>query len=243
MQRFATPAQPGAPPFMVWSLDLADDGTTPADKSFIRIPAAAGPGCALRFRILVGSTAAADTVLHTNYPLDGSEYGRTQFHAKPFSSGSQTDLICEFRIQRPGPYQYYISYKSIDDDGADDGASANPMLERIYGAATERRTPTAYFLVDPQLTLGGSALPLDGIVLQSVGPKWLGPIDGWAAHLAAASALGYNMVHFLPLQQRGGSDSPYSLYDQLELSDDLFAGKPRGRAEKDQRLREALLEM
>lgn len=30
------------------------------------------------------------------------------------------------------------------------------------------------------------------------------------------------MVHFVPLQQRGASNSPYSIYDQLQLSDDLF---------------------
>ncbi|KAJ1730889.1 bifunctional 4-alpha-glucanotransferase/amylo-alpha-1,6-glucosidase [Coemansia biformis] len=248
MERFATPDQPGAPPFMVWCLDLSEDGTTPADKSFIRIPSVPGQSCALRFRILIGSTASTDAILHTNYPLDGSEYDRTRFHAKRFSSGGQTDLICEFRVQRPGPYQYYVSYKCIDT-GADDccdaiarGGDVNPLLERIYRAPKDHRTPTAYFLVDPQLTLAGQPLPLDGIVLQSVGPKWLGRVDCWAPHLAASSTLGYNMLHFLPMQQRGGSDSPYSLYNQLELSDDLF-DMPLDKAQKDTKLRETLLEM
>lgn len=37
----------------------------------------------------------------------------------------------------------------------------------------------------------------------------------WEKHLAGISERGYNMVHFTPLQVRGESNSPYSLYDQL----------------------------
>ncbi|KAJ2162872.1 bifunctional 4-alpha-glucanotransferase/amylo-alpha-1,6-glucosidase [Coemansia sp. RSA 552] len=248
MARFSTPDQPDAPPFMVWNLDLNEDGTTPHDKSFIRIPSSPGQSCAIRFRILIGSTASIDATLHTNYPLDGSEYKRTRFHAKRFNFNNQTDLICEFRIQRPGPYQYYISYKSIDggddrDDSIVSDSDRNPTMERLYQTFKQRRTPTAYFLVDPQLLLAGKAVPLDGVVLQSVSPKWLGKMNKWSAHLRMSSEMGYNMLHFIPMQQRGGSDSPYSLYNQLELSDDLFDGPPLDRAEKDMRLRETLLEM
>ncbi|KAJ2879592.1 bifunctional 4-alpha-glucanotransferase/amylo-alpha-1,6-glucosidase, partial [Coemansia asiatica] len=189
-----------------------------------------------------------DATLHTNYPLDGSSYVRTKFHDKKFNFNNQTELICEFRIKRPGPYQYYLTYKSIDseaDDRCDSIASksdANPTVERIYRAFKHKRTPTAYFLVDPMLTLGGQPLPLDGIVLQSVSPKWLGKVKSWAPQLALSSKMGYNMLHFIPMQQRGGSDSPYSLFSQLELSDDLFDPNTAADA-KDQKLRETLLEM
>ncbi|KAJ2121323.1 bifunctional 4-alpha-glucanotransferase/amylo-alpha-1,6-glucosidase [Coemansia sp. RSA 720] len=246
--RYSTPDQPDIPPFMVWNLDLNEDGTTPHDKSFIRIPSAPNQSCAIRFRILIGSTASIDATLHTNYPLDGSDYQRTKFHAKRFNFNNQTEQICEFRIEQPGPYQYYLSYKSIDDDNDDksDAISCandrNPTVERIYRAFKSKRTPTAYFLVDPHLELGGQPLPLDGIALQSVSPKWLGLLKDWSPQLAASSKLGYNMVHFIPMQQRGGSDSPYSLYNQLELSDDLF-DMPLERSEKEVRLRETLLEM
>ncbi|KAJ1823103.1 bifunctional 4-alpha-glucanotransferase/amylo-alpha-1,6-glucosidase [Coemansia sp. RSA 2599] len=247
--RFLTPAQPDTPSFMVWNLDLNEDGTTPHDKSFIRLPSVGGTqSCAIRFRLLIGSTASIDAALHTNYPLDGSPYVRTKFHSKKFNFSNQTELICEFRIKRPGPYQYYVTYKSIDADADDRSDSivsksdVNPTVERIYRAFKHKRTPTAYFLVDPQLTLGGQPLPLDGIVLQSVSPKWLGKMNRWGAQLAVSSKMGYNMLHFIPMQQRGGSDSPYSLYSQLELSDDLF-DPDTAADEKDQRLRETLLEM
>ncbi|KAJ2338508.1 bifunctional 4-alpha-glucanotransferase/amylo-alpha-1,6-glucosidase, partial [Coemansia sp. RSA 2673] len=249
MSRFATPNQPDRAPFMVWNLDLNEDGTTPKDKSFIRLPSVLSQSCAIRFRILIGSTASIDATLHTNYPLDGSPYSRTKFHPKRFNFGSsQTELICEFRIQRPGPYQYYVSYKSVDasDDDRTDSIScatdANPTMDRIYRAFKSRRTSTSYFLVDPQLTLAGQPLPLDAIVLQSVSPKWLGPMKHWSPHLAASSKMGYNMLHFIPMQQRGGSDSPYSLYNQLELSDELFE-EQKTAEQKDQKLRETLLEM
>ncbi|KAJ1956927.1 bifunctional 4-alpha-glucanotransferase/amylo-alpha-1,6-glucosidase, partial [Linderina pennispora] len=205
--------------------------------------------CAVRFRILIGSTASIDAVLHTNYPLDGSDYVRTKFHSKRFNFNNSTELICEFRIQRPGPYQYYVTYKSVDDEESDytDCISCDsdevPTLERVYRVFKDRRTPTSYFLVDPQLTLGGQHLALDGIALQSVSPKWLGPMKGWSKHLANSSKMGYNMLHFIPMQQRGGSDSPYSLYNQLELSDDLFEGEKLSKKEKDQRLRTVCLEM
>ncbi|KAJ1994055.1 bifunctional 4-alpha-glucanotransferase/amylo-alpha-1,6-glucosidase, partial [Coemansia thaxteri] len=109
MSRFATPSQPDRPPFMVWNLDLNEDGTTPSEKSFIRLPSVQNQSCAIRFRILIGSTASIETTLHTNYPLDSSPYVRTRFHQKQFNFGSPTELICEFRIQRPGPYQYYLT--------------------------------------------------------------------------------------------------------------------------------------
>ncbi|KAJ1941419.1 bifunctional 4-alpha-glucanotransferase/amylo-alpha-1,6-glucosidase, partial [Linderina macrospora] len=234
---------------MVWNLDLNEDGTTPHDKSFIRIPSVLNQSCAVRFRILIGSTASIDAVLHTSYPLDGSEFERTKFHSKKFNFNNSTELICEFRIQRPGPYQYYVTYKSVDTEENDyaDCISCDsdeiPTVERVYRMFKDRRTPTSYFLVDPQLTLGGEHLALDGIALQSVNPKWLGPMKGWSKYLAGSSKMGYNMLHFIPMQQRGGSDSPYSLYSQLELSDDLFEGEKLSKEEKDQRLRMVCLEM
>lgn len=66
-------------------------------------------------------------------------------------------------------------------------------------------------------------MPLDSINLLSVVPKWLGPISQWQPHFVAAAKLQYNFIHFVPLQQRGGSNSPYAISDQLQLAGDLFA--------------------
>lgn len=47
------------------------------------------------------------------------------------------------------------------------------------------------------------------------------PTD-WDSHLRGISDRGYNMIHFAPLQVRGSSNSPYSLYDQLGWDPECF---------------------
>lgn len=53
------------------------------------------------------------------------------------------------------------------------------------------------------------------------------PTD-WEGHLRGISARGYNMIHFTPLQQRGESNSPYSIYDQLAWDPECF---PNGESD------------
>lgn len=66
------------------------------------------------------------------------------------------------------------------------------------------------------------SLPLDGLVIQSVIAKWMGTLEEWVPHLDQMRDRGYNMLHYTPLQSRGESGSPYSIYDQLEFDDVLF---------------------
>jgi len=47
------------------------------------------------------------------------------------------------------------------------------------------------------------------------------PTD-WDNHLRGISQRGYNMVHFTPLMVRGDSNSPYSIYDQLQFDSAVF---------------------
>lgn len=47
----------------------------------------------------------------------------------------------------------------------------------------------------------------------------------WGKHLQGITSRGYNMVHFTPLSERGGSNSPYSIRDQLKFDPNCF---PRG---------------
>lgn len=66
-------------------------------------------------------------------------------------------------------------------------------------------------------------LPLDGLVIQTVIAKWMGSLEEWVPHLDLMRDRGYNMIHYTPLQKRGESGSPYSIFDQLDFADDLFA--------------------
>ena len=61
-------------------------------------------------------------------------------------------------------------------------------------------------------------------------------MDDWHKYFRNTSEAGYNMIHFVPLQKRGASNSPYSIYDQMSLSDDLFTTPLLSEDQKYQRL-------
>lgn len=73
------------------------------------------------------------------------------------------------------------------------------------------------------MSLDGHPLPLPALSIFSVISKFMGkyPQD-WERHLGGISDRGYNMIHFTPLQVRGESNSPYSLYDQLGWDPECF---------------------
>lgn len=86
-----------------------------------------------------------------------------------------------------------------------------------------KKTPIYYIDVAPRLKLDGRPLPLPALSIFSVISKFMGkyPSD-WDRHLRGISDRGYNMIHFTPLQARGESNSPYSLYDQLAWDPECF---------------------
>jgi glycogen debranching enzyme len=65
---------------------------------------------------------------------------------------------------------------------------------------------------------------LDDFKIVTLVSKWLGEgEERWFSAFQRCRDLGYSMIHFTPLQARGHSNSPYSIKDQLTLSDDLFS--------------------
>lgn len=104
---------------------------------------------------------------------------------------------------------------------------------------SRRRSPSGYILVEPNIFTPAPScclspldvdtspttirrIPLDGIVVQTIIPKWLPTLDQWDGFLSALQNQHYNYIHFAPLNVRGSSNSPYSLYEQLDFSHDLF---------------------
>ena len=93
---------------------------------------------------------------------------------------------------------------------------------RCFLANLEETTEEHYFSVEPALHINGKDLPLAGLAIQSVTAKWMGPLSKWPEFFKVFSAKGYNMIHFTPLNHRGDSNSPYSIYNQLAFAPDLF---------------------
>lgn len=117
-----------------------------------------------------------------------------------------------------GAFAFYTTYTPL------------PALSTSSSRTTEpTRTETYYVDVEPRLKLNSHALPLDALSIFSVVSKFMGKYpEEWEKHLRGISARGYNMIHFTPLQKRGESNSPYSLYDQLAFDSEIF---PNGESD------------
>ena len=118
-------------------------------------------------------------------------------------------------ITSAGAFAFYVTYSPLPD-----------LSTTKHGSVTPTRTPTYYVDVSPRLVLSDTYMPLDALSIFSVLSKFMGryPTD-WEKHLKGIAARGYNMVHFTPLMERGSSNSPYSLYDQLKFDSGSF---PKG---------------
>ncbi|PAV72197.1 hypothetical protein WR25_00028 isoform A [Diploscapter pachys] len=82
---------------------------------------------------------------------------------------------------------------------------------------------SGYFLVMPQLTVNGSALPLDAVSCQTHLVKLLGSLPDWESRLRVAKECGYNMLHLTPIHRLGVSNSSYSIMDHHNLNDTLHS--------------------
>lgn len=223
---------------IVYAIELGDDGTAEGRLSYVRLPAPANQPHTLRFRLTAGLEASVRVTLQTNYPVDGTPFERRKFHVKRFTPHPCYNTHCDLTIEKSGAYEYYVEYDVN-----------SPLLAESSESLTQPRacSRTGYFIVAPKLVprkKGASPISLDGIVMQSVIPKLLGPVSTWEPKIKAMGELGYNMIHYVPLQERGISNSPYSIYDQLSFSNDLFDKKLFGREdEKLNMMRKILLDI
>lgn len=127
-----------------------------------------------------------------------------------FKLNPETNLMeCQLDVLASGTWKYFVR-----------------SSKHIYDSAV--------FQIPPRLTLQDKPVPLESICLLSVISKWIGPINEWGPFMDQFKSLGYNMIHFTPLQKRGLSNSPYSIYNHLELSSDLFPEESHGFVEVEQ---------
>jgi glycogen debranching enzyme len=142
-----------------------------------------------------------------------------------------TDLSKPIQVDLPishaGAFVYWVEYDSdVHGErikGRDGYFNIDPILR------TKARSPILSSELKPLSPLSGAVvqsdsvnLPLDGLCILTVVSKWMGPLSKWREHFLEASDRGYTMLHWTPLQERGKSDSPYSIRDQLKYDPSLF---------------------
>ena len=121
-------------------------------------------------------------------------------------------LEIDIPITSAGAFAFYVTYTPLPEFSTSDVASPQPT-----------KTSTYYLDVSPSLELNGVVLPINALSVFSVISKLMGRYpDDWDRHLKGIGQRGYNMIHFTPLMERGLSNSPYSLRDQIKFDPGAF---------------------
>ncbi|KAK7748463.1 bifunctional 4-alpha-glucanotransferase/amylo-alpha-1,6-glucosidase [Diatrype stigma] len=198
----------------VYILPLKDNGAPDVPGEYIYLATKTEP-ITIRFTIEGTSSICRQGSLWVNIPEKGSEFHRDQYREYKLVPDFNRTLEISIPIYHAGAFAFYTTYAELPS------LSTEPTPNKQ--ASVEKKTPLYYIDVAPRLSLDGRPLPLPALSLFSVISKFMGkyPSD-WEKHLQGISGRGYNMIHFTPLQVRGESNSPYSLYDQLGWDPECF---------------------
>ncbi|KAH8891821.1 glycoside hydrolase family 13 protein [Thozetella sp. PMI_491] len=200
----------------VYLLPLNDDGSPQVPGEYIYLAPKSQDPLTIRFAIEGTSSICRHGSLWVNIPEQGAEFRRDKFREFKLVPDFNRTIEISIPIQHAGAYAFYTTYTALPDLTKDIHASDVPKLEK-------KKTQLYYIDVAPRLVLDGRPLPLPALSVFSIISKFMGKYpNDWERHLRGISARGYNMIHFTPLQVRGASNSPYSLYDQLGWDPNCF---------------------
>ncbi|KAI0177104.1 glycogen debranching enzyme [Pestalotiopsis sp. NC0098] len=205
----------------VYVLPLKDNGAPDVPGEYIYLATKSQAPITIRFTIEGTSSICRQGSLWVNIPEHGSSFHRDSFREYKLDPDFNRTLEISIPIHDAGAFAYYVTYAELPE--------LTTELDSNKLTSTEKKKSQLYYIdVAPRLSLDGRPLPLPALSLFSVISKFMGkyPTD-WERHLRGISDRGYNMIHFTPLQVRGASNSPYSLYDQLGWDPDCFPnGEP-----------------
>eukprot|EP00040_Diaphanoeca_grandis_P022413 m.120406 g.120406 ORF g.120406 m.120406 type:complete len:1491 (+) comp28801_c0_seq1:247-4719(+) len=141
----------------------------------------------------------------TNYPLDTTtQFSRRPLAPIPLTTTEEGEEVVDLTLVRDGAFEFEVRCGTTSTFG--------------------------YFHVEPDLRIGTKSVPLDGLMVHTVIPRCLGPLNEWRERLAVSSECGYNMVHFTPVNTIGESGSAYSLSDHLSVDKQLAPGLTQAEA-------------
>ncbi|TLS24834.1 hypothetical protein PpBr36_09099 [Pyricularia pennisetigena] len=201
----------------VYYLPLNDDGSPQVQGEYIYLAPKSNEPFTIRFAIEGTSSICRQGSLWVNIPEPGVEFRRDQFREFKLVPDFNRTIEISIPVHLPGAYAFYTTYAKLPKLEQTAGADSSPS------STDKKKTQLYYIDVAPRLQLDGRPLPLPALSIFSVISKFMGkyPSD-WERHLRGISDRGYNMIHFTPLQTRGTSNSPYSLYDQLSWDPECF---------------------
>ncbi|PFH35082.1 Amylo-alpha-1,6-glucosidase [Besnoitia besnoiti] len=146
------------------------------------------------------------------------------------------NLVFMFKAKLAGPYRIQLQYGAGQPSASPahsrttsastpptpeggQGAGAGQASNAEWPAASASLSPVSVIIVEPALSINGVPLKQESISLQTVLSRCLGPFARWRRMFTNTGELGYNMIHFTPLQALGESGSCYSIADQLHISE------------------------
>ncbi|KAA1113147.1 hypothetical protein PGT21_022750 [Puccinia graminis f. sp. tritici] len=233
-------------PITVFELSLQDDGSPSKEKSYIRLPSPVEPYL-LRFSIAAGARASNSGTLYTNFPLEGHAFERKKFHTHSLPQDTSQPIQIDLKVAQAGAFEFYVEFQGDSTKGEDrvkskpgyfnvDPVLTAPARHKILSGELENQKilPVGE---GGKVKKGSSAnISLDGLVIQTVVAKWMGKMSRWPKYMDVIRDRGYNMIHFTPLQARGESGSPYSIYDQLRFDPELFDQPPKSAEDEQKQL-------
>ncbi|KAJ5267653.1 Glycogen debranching enzyme [Penicillium angulare] len=207
-----------SPSRQIYLLPLKDDGSPDIPGDYVYLPPSTDPGYVLRFIIEGTSSICRQGSLWVNIPEEGKAFDRQSFREFRLQPNFNENIQIDISVPSAGAFAYYVTFTPLPDFSVEAVKTPEPI-----------KSPIHYIDVSPRLTLQGKDLPLNALSIFSVISKFLGeyPVD-WDRHLHGISQRNYNMVHFTPLMQRGASNSPYSIFDQVSFDSAIF---PNGEAD------------
>ncbi|KAI9458217.1 glycoside hydrolase family 13 protein [Lactarius psammicola] len=224
---FESSIKHGEAPIRVYELPLEPDGGPSKSREYIRLPPADVPYI-LRVSLEAGTPASRNGVFKTNFPLDGGVFDRNKFAERKLPTNVSKPIQIDLPISHAGAFAYWVEYDDVTPGnritGREGYFNIDPLLRikartPILGSDSQHLLPTDGGAVIKDEIVN---LPLSAVSLLSTVSKWMGPVSKWSDFFAEASERGYNMLHWTPLQERGISNSPYSIKDQLRYEPSMF---------------------
>ncbi|PGH10622.1 glycogen debranching enzyme [Helicocarpus griseus UAMH5409] len=218
---------PSRPPQEVYLLPLSNNGAPAVPREYVYLPPPSDPQYILRFVIEGSSPICRRGSLWVNIPKAGGRFERDSFREYRLNPNFNRPIEIDIPITASGAFAFYTTYNPLPE------FSTTTTLDVVTDLNEQQlRSQTHYINVSPTVTLKKQHLPLNSLSIFSVISKFMGqyPSD-WDRHLRGIARRGYNMVHFTPLMQRGASNSPYSIYDQLVFDHGCFPNGEKDVAE------------